>query len=388
MVINKISINNSITNTKVSEVDFNEMSTILVGVSGSGKTTIINSIEEIIDIAKGQSIRGLEWRIEISDIQNKKIVWSGRFSDEEVVDDNEQPVVELINEELSIDGNTVILKENDSIIYKEANLPKLDKYKSVFYTLRDDDSLYDLHREVTSILIIGNNSFEYTQTNMLRTIPDSLEKYIEEVHSDYLQDDDTEKKIDSFTKILSLVSLDCRRRIYFVKKYDEDQFNYFNFVFSNIFPSVKEIAPTFLENTEIENADNEKKFLVIRLRMLDGSLVEQSRISSGMFKVLTLLAEVMFGNIMAPIIIDEIENSLGVNCLSDILDELETCNRQVIVTSHHPKIINSMPPQNWKIVSRNGNKVLTTAADDIIRSTSNHDAFIQLINNKLFNSEV
>jgi predicted ATPase len=123
---------------------------------------------------------------------------------------------------------------------------------------------------------------------------------------------------------------------------------------------------------------------MINLKLENDTTVKQFNISSGMFKSMMILSELFFGNSYSPIIIDEVENSLGINCLPDILDELNISENQVIITTHHPRIINNVEPKNWKIINRNGSNIIANEAEQFINSTSHHDKFIQLINSAIY----
>jgi hypothetical protein len=81
-------------------------------------------------------------------------------------------------------------------------------------------------------------------------------------------------------------------------------------------------------------------------------------------------------------LIDEFENSLGVNCLDDLTTALVSHERdlQFIITSHHPYIINNISYSNWKIITRDGGVVTAHDADEFNLGKSKHQAFTQLIN--------
>ena len=82
------------------------------------------------------------------------------------------------------------------------------------------------------------------------------------------------------------------------------------------------------------------------------------------------------------ILIDEFENSLGVNCIEEVAELVlyPEVDIQFILTSHHPYIINNIDFNNWKIVVRDGSMVSVHSAKDLqIGSHSKHDAFMQLI---------
>ena len=67
------------------------------------------------------------------------------------------------------------------------------------------------------------------------------------------------------------------------------------------------------------------------------------------------------------IVIDEFENSLGVNCLPALSDLLLDHARelQFILTSHHPYVINNIPSTWWKVVTRQGGVVTVKDAESI-----------------------
>jgi AAA15 family ATPase/GTPase len=84
------------------------------------------------------------------------------------------------------------------------------------------------------------------------------------------------------------------------------------------------------------------------------------------------------------ILIDEFENSLGVNCLDSITENLSDSSKnrdlQFIITSHHPYIVNNISSAYWKIITRKDGVITARNAEDYHISRSRHKAFIELIN--------
>ncbi|MGR6834090.1 AAA family ATPase [Aliivibrio wodanis] len=177
--------------------------------------------------------------------------------------------------------------------------------------------------------------------------------------------------------------LTCREKLYYAYKYDKESFEDFVFTYTNIFPNVRKIIPTLIKRHVSSKDDG--RIIFIDIEMKDGKKVPQGNISSGMFKAMMILSELLMGNNNSPIIIDEIENSLGVNCLPDILSELQTAQNQVIITSHHPRVINDISKNYWKVVSRekNGN-IRTYPANEVLDFESNHDNFLLLLNSSIY----
>ena len=106
--------------------------------------------------------------------------------------------------------------------------------------------------------------------------------------------------------------------------------------------------------------------------------------SSGMFRTLIYIIEIMTAPEGSVILIDEFENSLGINCMSEVTDFIldHADGLQFIITSHHPYIINNIPWQDWQIVSRKGSHITTKKATEIsaLDTASSLDKFTQLIN--------
>ena len=119
--------------------------------------------------------------------------------------------------------------------------------------------------------------------------------------------------------------------------------------------------------------------------MQDGSEVVQRDISSGMFNTLMLLSYLILSPPSTVLLIDELENGLGFNCLADIISEIKSVNFQCIISTHHPKVISDMATEHWKVVNRKGNRVIVNPATAVLQSTSHHDHFIQLLNSASYN---
>lgn len=120
---------------------------------------------------------------------------------------------------------------------------------------------------------------------------------------------------------------------------------------------------------------------IFRIRHSNGRWVSQYDISAGMFKTLNLVTLMKMTKEPSVLLIDEIENSLGANCLDVVVEELSyTPAIQCVITSHHPYVINNIPPDKWKVVSRNGEEITVRNADELGIGETGQDSFYQLIN--------
>ena len=110
----------------------------------------------------------------------------------------------------------------------------------------------------------------------------------------------------------------------------------------------------------------------------------QPEMSSGMFRTLVHLTELVLAPDKCVVVIDDFESHLGVNCMPDLTDFVmsNAPHFQFLLTSHHPYIINNFPWEKWQLVTRKDGDVRMTNATKIyqLQSASSIDKFIQLIN--------
>ena len=147
--------------------------------------------------------------------------------------------------------------------------------------------------------------------------------------------------------------------------------------FTSIFPLVEDIY------FAIGSFFNDMTIPILKIKEKDvDSWIFQQDISSGMLRTLSQIVMLTLADNGDVFLIDEFENGLGVNCINQLADLVMNPfeDIQVIMTSHHPYIINSIPFKRWKIVTRSGSDVTVHSADELnIGTHSKHEAFMQLL---------
>lgn len=151
--------------------------------------------------------------------------------------------------------------------------------------------------------------------------------------------------------------------------------------YSDIFPDVEEVRVGFHPLGE-PNPLSLWQFEV-RERGVAGWMGE-SDLSSGMLRTLVHLFDLELLPSHSVLLVDEVETSLGMNCVAAVSDALWNQRArddiQVIATSHHPYILNTIPRMDWKVVTREGSLVTVTPASEIpeLATRSAQDSFTLL----------
>lgn len=119
--------------------------------------------------------------------------------------------------------------------------------------------------------------------------------------------------------------------------------------------------------------------ILVREAGLEG--ISYKKLSDGMLKALLYICELVTCQPGTVILIDEFENGLGLNCLSVLLEEmLDRDDVQVIMSSHHPYVINNVPTAFWQVISRDRDQVGACSASALGIGQTRYDAFFELMN--------
>jgi predicted ATPase len=156
--------------------------------------------------------------------------------------------------------------------------------------------------------------------------------------------------------------------------------------FQDAFPLVEELSVPRFVPWGIEPAEAKAYQLSIAAKETGvPNLVLFQDMSSGMQRHLSFLVHLSFAPRGTVVLIDELESSLGVNCLpaaTRFLQDRQT-GLQFIITSHHPYIIEQIKTSCWKIVTRRGSRVRVLEAAQIpalAEGRSHLDRFTRLMN--------
>ncbi|BCU13550.1 MULTISPECIES: AAA family ATPase [Microcystis] len=354
---------------------------LLVGISGAGKTSILKAISNLKRIANGESINGVKWDVELLTNDHVRYHWLGEFEvrkarslikieEDEVNSNDGENKVSIIRETLLKDQEVLIARNQEVIEFKHSKTPKLPSYLSCIELFNQEEDVFPVRQEFNK-MVFNPLKFNISSSTLDKILRDYEYTSLSELQSSQLPISD---------KLLITY-----------KKYP-DTFEIIKRKFLDIFPQVEDLKIEFLEPFKLGDigmlVSLTPIFLLedlprIQIKEKNSHVwIVEPNISSGMIKSLMFLATIELSPDGSVILIDEFENSLGVNCLDTLTEDLLVNYRdlQFIITSHHPYIINNISPAYWKIVTRKGGVIQVHNAADFHISKTRQKAFIDLIN--------
>lgn len=358
-----IEFENLKTGLKIERIDFYKDITLLVGISGAGKTQILNAVEYSLNLAVDKDIVLRPYRVNMGFlVDDNKYEWAyaiHKLNEDELILDEERKYG-FTYERLLCNGN-LIFERNDETIkvvgYDKVPQPKKDE--SLLLQYSEDENfeklisgirkLYSVEMELAIRGGIKSDSFSRLRSKVVETI---------------------EKERDIEFKAFS--HLPVAIKLYIAK-------NYYNDLYVKILETVKEL---FIEIEDIDVTEDTTRELFLVSIQVYGKKLFQQDISNGMLKTIYYIVELFTMSQDSLVLIDEFENGLGVNCI-DLLSELmlgERKDLQFIITSHHPKIINAIDKDRWKIIDRDVATVKNSGSAAYGIGNSQHDAYFNLIN--------
>ena len=357
MKIKKLTFINHKTGWNIKDAQFDN-TTLLVGASGVGKTLILRALQMLSNVAFGISIEGIEWEIIFSQ-NGKDYQWAGEFGliDSQASFGLEGRGVYPVIKECLVEGKTILIQRDIAgLKYKGEETVRLDKYRSAIDLLKEEEnvgSVVDAFRQLYELDDERRFMFPIRESGAILTEPQTL---------------DAIQVRRKFPPVYNL---------YLLKKNHLHEFESIAEAFMSIFPLVEGIDFT------VEYYDDTYVVPVLYIREKNvTSPISYSNMSSGMRKTLSQIVTLTLAKDGDVILIDEFENGLGVNCIDLLADLVRNpdADVQMIITSHHPYIINTIPTSQWKVVTRNGSDVSIHNASELnIGTHSHHDAFMQLL---------
>ena len=367
-----IEFENLRTGLKIERVVFNDDITLLVGLSGVGKTQILNAIEYSLKLAVNKNLRLEPYNTTLCfQIGEEVYVWSYRIQQDHTEDIFESKEIKYFfaYEKLqNIKGDILMQRTSDTIQvtgYDKVPTPKKDESLLVQYSedafvkpiISEMLKLYPIEIEMDVRGAIAQESFNVFKAKIKESFKENEKQPFEKFSH-----------------------LPVPLKIYITKKYYPQ-------MYAQIFSAVKEL---FMEINSIDIVEDPDREIYMVAIDVYGKRLLQHEISNGMLKTIYYIVELITMSKNSLVLIDEFENGLGVNCI-DVLAELllgERRDLQFVITSHHPKIINQISNKKWKIIERDIATVKNFTAEEYGIMHSQHDAYFNLINRWEFEGKI
>jgi hypothetical protein len=370
MRIHSFKFENKKSELKIESINFSNLS-LLVGVSGVGKTIILQSLLDLKNIARGKSPDGVEWEIQFSIKNGDNYLWKGAFENtgipeliKDILYEEETETLtrpKIIYEKLSKDNHLIIERKENAIKLEGKSTPKLSSYKSVLNLFNEEESISPVFESFNKIILSDSNKVGATFDNFDKLL----------------------KKHPTLESIQN-ANLSIYNKLALLYKNQADVFNTIKKYFINVFTQVEDIRFAPIEKDELPLRDKTLNFFIPYLQLKEKNVpkwISHNKMSSGMFKTLLQISQLFLCAEGTVLLIDEFENSLGINCIDALTENLidDSQNIQFVLTSHHPYIINAIGMEYWKVVSRRGGVISTKDAKVYKLGNSRHEAFKQLI---------
>lgn len=358
MKILSLEYENKSSGWKLEKTEFDSL-TLLVGASGVGKTMILRAIQSLVDIAKGGSLNGVSWQLEFCSNDGIQYIWSGEFRNISTM----HPKSNLVNEKIYTDDVEIVERSLEITRFNgEETSVKLAADRSVLYLLTGETVIADITKSLRSIRL---SDFSPDTALAALRFPEPVDNNL----SSYT----------SYEQLIDSRDLGIRNKLLRLREIDWQRSEQIEEEFKAVFPFITSARPI-----EHSSSGNGK---IVEIMIHDGGmkpdpLLTEQKTASGMLRTYLQIAELHLSPKGTVFLIDEFENSLGINCLDEVTDAILSQDRdyQFIMTSHHPYIINNIDLEHWRIVTHEGSTVSTRKASDFNLGQSKHEAFTQLIN--------
>ncbi len=366
MKIHSLYYKNLLQGWELEEVHFSDLN-VLVGISGAGKTQIVNAIQNLAEIANGKILGEIEWKISFS-IGKNEYIWDGKYVATNFDRYFSNKDIEIIIEKLIFNKKEIANQSKGIINYNGTNLPKIGNGESLLKLLSEPE--IEAARKGFQT-IIHKDYRNYSEDSMLY---ESFKKLVPKYETlSVIQ--------NSSLPLIAKWGIVTRK---FPEIYEQIKQDYVE-----IFPQVEDIGAGYLSS----GLSDKEQMLEVWLMLSNPKLtIYQPQISSGMFRTLMAIVELYLCHEESLFLLDEFENSLGFNCLDKMFELIEnkaySGENQFILTTHNPYIIRNTDLAAIKIVTRKGNKIIVKNAIDMGLVESAQDNFFKIINLKEFREGV
>jgi hypothetical protein len=345
---------------------------LLVGASGSGKTKFLNTVFNFSNfVCAGQPFRSGQWKITVkTDTHEYRWEIEGETT--------EKGANEIVHEKLSRTTlpspqhpEVLIERTRELFTFCGAKLPKLSSDKPSINLLKEEDSIRPFYETFARVQRRNFHDEGLRDALALQPIDPRQIRAIrsEGMHALWSQENALSAKM------------------FLLKEHFERLYQLSIDTLKSIFPSIIECDVQIAKDVSVKIATSPIPVFVVKEKGVN-RWIALHELSSGMQKVLLIITDIVSLPRGSIYIIDEYENSLGINAIDFLPQFLVDHGEgiQFLITTHHPYLINNVPVRCWKIFHRTGSKVTVRDGREFEEkySKSKQQAFTQLINDPFY----
>ena len=355
---------------------------LFVGASGAGKSKLLNAMFGIADKAANDRPPALQgyWRVTYE--HNRRTFFWEYESQPHPQVAKSSITKEILKEIHSPTSETTLIERTaTTILLKGTELPKLASTASVLHTLREDPAITPAYEGFKRVMRRKFYGDELGEAGAFQEMPGVLQEIV--------------KKTKSLERMWGeLMSLSVRLSL--LKQFFPDKFKLIIEYYRSVFPFIKSCEILDLGQLKDAGLNFQMPGHVVPIFSIHENKVAKpipyQHMSSGMQKVLLIITDIVTLPGGAIYLIDEYENSLGINAINflpSFLDEQRGDN-QVVITSHHPYLINAMSIESWYVFNRIGTNVRVKRGTELAEKygRSKQNLFTQLLNDPFYTEGV
>jgi len=306
-----------------SKIKFGKLN-LIVGNSGTGKTRLLNTIFNAARfvLQKDKFYIGF-WDVTL---EHNSVKYRWNLETEKSDDDGNESEAKIIKERIvSYDGGkeiTLVNRSLESFEFNGKELPKLSHKESSIALLQDEELIKPIYEALSLIMRRNFSGADLEQETSFQSLPPSILKKIKRTKS---------------LKVLFHSNLNLSCKLYILSKIFKETYEKVCAEFIAIFPFVSEAKLLEADRFGFHYPGIVPVFAL--KEKFNNKWIPLNDFSSGMKKVLLILSDIfILPEEGCVYLIDEYENSLGVNAINffpSVLFEAAS-KSQFLITSHHP----------------------------------------------------
>lgn len=356
----------SLAGWRLGRCEFRPRLNLIVGASGAGKSKVLGSIFNLARFAVTDTmLGGCSAFVEFS-LSGQKYRWDLKV-------DQAGPISTAVvsEEKLSLtEGRTILHRVGGATTLEGVKMPKLPLTSTALRVLREEDALKPIHAGFSSIRRRLFHGAELDNAKALQSVPREL---VEQCKSG-----------DPTLLYWHALSLSVIAKL--LRDHFPDVFRVAAQHFKSVFRTVEDLRIADAQAIQVGLVASAPVLLLKEKGITEPTPIMEW--SSGMVKVLLFIFDLLTQPRPSIYMIDEYENSLGVNAIDFFPSFAREVGEdiQLFITSHHPLLINAVPISDWIVLGRTGSRVQAMYGDELKEryGVSHHEQYVQLLNDPFY----